>query len=427
MSEFYIVIYIILWIVTFFLYQKKTGKFDAGSFILLCYLFFSVASLLLWVNPYYKGEYKELSFFPFVYLYIFTMVASSPILKYNSKRVKLIIPPANGIKNTISVLLILASIARIPYVITHLQEGLLKIMVDSTMGNELYWDALDNASEGGSGVSSIASIVTAALSSIGILLFFYELTLKKPNKVLLIGLVISMIVALLGPIADGFRGGTVLLVFGIVITYFAFKQFYSDKITKWVRKFGLVMLVLISVPIVIMTISRFGEREQGALGSVVEYTGQENLNFNNYGLDAGGIRYGDRTFNLIKRVFWDDVPKNYMERRAKYPSMKMDDNVYYTFIGDFTLDFGPFWAALIIIFFNWGINTIRIKRGAIHFHQMILVFLVMQICSRGAMTLFTFSDTANIALISFFIAYFAFKIAKDIETRNSKRNEEIVL
>ena len=49
------------------------------------------------------------------------------------------------------------------------------------------------------------------------------------------------------------------------------------------------------------------------------------LFFNNYGLDADGIRYGDRTANLFKQIIWDDTPHNYMERRDKYPHLKIDD------------------------------------------------------------------------------------------------------
>lgn len=412
MSEIYLILYIIVWLLTFLRYQRRVNSFDAGSFILLCYLIFAVASYFLWINPFYKGDYKEIHLFPFVYLYIFTMISTSPILKYNSTNIKSIASPSHWFAMFISITYIISSLTRIPYLITHIQDGLMKIMMDSTVGNEVYWNALDNAADGGSGVSSLFSILSGALSGVGMLLFFYELSEKSPNKKLLLGLGASTFITAIGPIADGFRGGTVLQLFGILITYFAFRKFLSSKINSIIKKVGIVFIVVISIPILIMTISRFGERSEGTLGSMVCYAGQENLNFNNYGLDANGIRYGDRTINLVKRVFFDDVPKNYMERRAKYPHMKMNDSVYYTYVGDFTLDFGPVGAAIIIILFTMLINQIKIRNGTIEFHDFILVSLVMQICAKGAMTSFSFSDTGNISLIMYFILYFAFKFER---------------
>lgn len=417
MSEIYLLIYIIVWLITYIRYQKRVSYFDAGSFILLCYLFFSVLSYILWIHPFYKGDYKELHPFPFIYLYIFTLIATSPILKYNSRNITSISQPGRNLRKIISYTYIITSLSRIPYMVSHIQDGLLQIMIDSSVGSEIYLNALDEAADGGSGVSSLFSILAGALSGVGMLLFFYELTEVNPNKKMLVGLGVSTFISVIGPIADGFRGGTVLQLFGILITYFAFRKFLSSKINSIVKKIGIVFMVVISVPVVIMTISRFGERSEGALGSIACYAGQENLNFNNYGLDANGIRYGDRTINLVKRVFFDNVPKNYMERRAKYPHMKMNDSVYYTFVGDFTLDFGPIGAAIIIILFNLLVNQIKIRNGTLEFHDLIIISLVMQICAKGAMTSFSFSDTGNISLIMYFILYYAFKIEKKMSRR----------
>ena len=85
--------------------------------------------------------------------------------------------------------------------------------------------------------------------------------------------------------------------------------------------------------------------------SIEWYYGQSFLNFNNYGLDAGGIRYGDRTANFFKSFLFDDVPHNFVERREKYSHLKIDDYYFYTFVGDFTIDYGPILA--VLLFYNF--------------------------------------------------------------------------
>lgn len=71
--------------------------------------------------------------------------------------------------------------------------------------------------------------------------------------------------------------------------------------------------------------SRFGKEQAGVGGFINWYVGQGSLYFNNNGLDAGGIRYGDRTINLFKRIIDPDTPKNFVERRDKYHNLELDD------------------------------------------------------------------------------------------------------
>jgi hypothetical protein len=148
----------------------------------------------------------------------------------------------------------------------------------------------------------------------------------------------------------------------------------------------------------------------------------ENLNFNNYGLDDGGIRYGDRTFPLFKRMLgFDNVPHNFWERRDKYPNLKVNDEVFISFVGDFTLDFGPFIAPLIFILFTFFIlNLTRIRNGRILFHQLILVHFVMCVCMQGGMKLFSFSDLANLRIIVCFIAYIFFRFDSENKHKQIK-------
>jgi oligosaccharide repeat unit polymerase len=164
----------------------------------------------------------------------------------------------------------------------------------------------------------------------------------------------------------------------------------------------------VAIPIIAITISRFSDREDSpeTSGYVYWYIGQANIYFNNYALDAGGTRNGDRTFNMAKRLLSPDTPKNYTERRDKYRNLKIDDGFFTTFVGDFAIDFGPLGAFIIFVVFNgWAILHIPPRDGTIKLHQLLLVYFALCVSLQGGMTLFMYSDTGNLALGAMIILY----------------------
>ena len=175
-----------------------------------------------------------------------------------------------------------------------------------------------------------------------------------------------------------------------------------------VQTIGITAAIIISLPIVAITISRFDERSSsGVSGAISWYVGQGSLYFNNYGLDAGGIRNGDRTANLFKRLIDSETPKNFVERRDKYYYLEMDDYYFTTFVGDFTIDYGPVVTVLIFVVFNLLVITqIRPRDGTMRLDQMLLVFFTLCICMQGGMTLFAYADTAGLRIITQGCLYF---------------------
>lgn len=412
MSNIFLVSYIIAWIITIITYQRKKQHFDAGSVVLFSYLLYSIASLLLYNSPFYT--FNPIRIFPFIYLYLMLMLAVSPILKYDDNKINEIQKPNTVLLNAVSIIFIVASLAYLPTIISNFASGIVKLMVNPSGGQELYNEAMANSYHTGDGnITNLAAIISGSFSKIGILLFFYYLTLKKPNKLILVGLFLSCIASILTYIYLGQRGVIMEILFAMIITYFALRKFIPTKINKRIKIIGIILIIATTIPVIVLTNSRFSEWRGGSLQSIYYYVGQENLNFNNYGLDNGGIRYGDRTFPLFKRMLGiDNVPNNFWERRKKYPNLKINDEVFYTFVGDFTLDFGPFVAPLIFILFTFFIlNKTRIRNGRILFHQLILVHFVMCVCMVGGMKLYSFSDVGgNLQLIVYFLAYIFFRM-----------------
>lgn len=424
LSNLWLVLYISAWIVTIAVYQKKRKHFDAGSVLLCSYLLYSVISLVLYNSDTPFDNFKSVRLLPFIYLYLMLMLAFSPILKYDDSRINEIQKPTTVFLNTVCIIFIVASLVQLPDIISDFSTNILKLLFTDSGGQELYAESLSNAYSTGDGnIANLASIISNTFGNFGILLLFYYLTLKKHSKLILIGLFLSCIINILTNISLGERGPISAVILSMIITYFALKKFFRPQINKAVKIIGIIIVVATAVPLIALTTSRFGGLDGGPLSSVYYYVGQENLYFNNYGLDNGGIRYGDRTFPLFKKMLgFDNVPNNFTERRQKYPNLEINDEVFIGFVGDFSLDFGPFVAPIIFILFTLFILLkTRIRNRRILFHQLILLHFVMCVCMLGGMKLYPFSDVGgNLQLIGYFIAYICFKVDYSLKRQLSQ-------
>jgi hypothetical protein len=144
----------------------------------------------------------------------------------------------------------------------------------------------------------------------------------------------------------------------------------------------------------------------GIAGFLNWYVGQASIYFNNYAFDTGGTRNGDRILNLLKRTIDPETPKNYVERRDKYHNLNIDDNLFTTFVGDFIIDFGLFLSIAIFVLFNlYVIYQIRPRDGTLRLHQVLLLYFCLCICMQGGMTLFPYSDSANLRVVVIFSLY----------------------
>lgn len=398
--------YLLLWILTLAWYQYKNHTIDAGTAIISTYVMYAVFSIISLNDEFFSIAYDPLKLFPFIYLYVMLMIALSPTIYHHLNPPKSIVDPNTKILVFTAIIIIIMSVLLIPDIISNLNTGISKLFTDSDAGNDAYIEQIEADSNQGSKIRNVPAIIFNALSDMPIFLCFYFMTLKDKKYWLIFGLFFAIFIALLLPITRGQRGGTVVTILTTILGYTLFKPYISKRINRYFKVFGMVSVIVISLPIIAITFSRFGENAVGVGGIVNWYVGQENLYFNNYGLDAGGIRNGDRTMYLLKRALYSDTPKNYTERREKYHNLKIDDYYFYTFVGDFTIDFGPVVAFIIFVVFNIAVLLlIRPRDGTIQVYQLLLLYLSMCICMQGGMTLFSFSDFGGLRIVVTLMLY----------------------
>ena len=399
--------FLFIWILTLAWYQYRNTTFDAGSTVIAFYIVYAVFSIVT-INDFYFSEYfLPLTLFPYIYLYIMMMIALAPAVHHHLYPPKTIVSPNTRILKLTGILIVCCAFIQIPDIITNFQSGIVKLFLDSDAGKDAYESHMEDAGDAGSAITNLPSVIYNSLFDLSIFIFFFFLTLKEKNKILILVLGLSIFIGTLIPIMNGLRGGVIISIQTIICGYMLFRRYLSKQINRIANIVGISSIILLSLPIIAISISRFSQRNYGVMGAIYWYVGQGSLYFNNYGLDAGGIRYGDRTLNLVKRVIDpENTPKNYIERRDKYPSLEIDDYYYTTFVGDFTIDFGPITAfILFVLFFSWLLIEVRGHDNKIELHQMLLLYFSLCISIQGGMSLFYYSDTSNLRIITCFMLY----------------------
>lgn len=410
------ILYALMWLILFVRLCKNFKDNTTSIFIVSFYLLYSVLAIFLYNNPDFINDYNEVTIFPYIYLFIAILLTLIPILSFDHSHIQGLIRPSMLLVNIITYTFIFMALVSIPSAISELREGIMLLILDSNGGSELYQEAHGN------GISSkslidIPKYIFSVFSYVCIFIFFYYLTLPKLKKLALGGLTIAMIYNLLRPISMGLRTDTVMTIFAFMAGFIIMRRWIPKNRRKIIMKGGFLVGSLVILLMIFLAISRFTESKGGVVGTNLDYVAQSSLNFNNYGLDAGGIRYGDRTCRIFKEMAgFTGVPNGVMERRQKYHSMKMDDSIFYTFVGDFTLDFGP--ITTIILFVLYAIIFSRLTKShkrRISFSKLILLYLAVLIPLQGGMYLFTFSDGGNYSLLAFAFIAFVFNLK-----RNSK-------
>ena len=409
-----------------FLYFWKRQKFSANTLILLTYLGYSIVSLVLYNMTY--PEYKGIHLYPFVFQIVMVLMALRPVSKYCSYRIDTITPPHKKAFSIFLAVFAVCSVISLLRALPQMRTGIFMILTDVSAGQDIYDESMSGAAQIGNGTSimNLPIVFTNVFADVGALMTFYYLTRPKINKWYAIVLVIALLSPFFQAISESQRGPAIDRLYTIAITYMLFRPFYSDRIKKIARIGAIVIGSFLFVTMAAITLSRFGQQsEDRATESVYSYIGMENLNFNLYAFDNNGLRYGDRTAPMFKRMIgFDNVPKNFSERRAKYPHLKIDDYLFIGFVGDFCLDYGPFVAFLLFLLFSTIFYHKTLPRkGSISFHKLILIQFAACVCMCGGMKLFSFADLGNLKIIAVLLSYFFFKYMPTLRKIPAKSGE----
>lgn len=404
-------VYIVAWLAVFgFQFKRNRKSLGPANMIFLFYAIFSGISLALLCSYYFSANGSGLKIFPLVYLFVLLLVGAAPVIKFENAKVRTITRPNEKLFTIFLWFFIGVSLIRIPAIFSSLSDGLVTLLISDQGGSDLYLETRSNAVASDNHVSNLIAIFYNFFSDFGIFLFYYYLTRKKRKKILSIFLLFALLVRLVAPLASGQRTDTVLSLLTIIISYFIFRPFMETGVRRKIRNALIIMGIIVALPFMALTLSRFGDSSNGVLGGMMDYAGQSTLNFQQC-LESNMTRHGDRTCAEFKRLLgFQDVPVDIDSRRLKYANLPIDDYYFYTYVGDFVLDFGPLATVFILCFFAaLFCSMIKVRSHKISFHNLLIVYFVCSICVPGYLYLFPYSHMANFQIITIFLVYFTFR------------------
>lgn len=404
MNAYFLLVYFIALLILFIRYEKKKKCFDAGALLIIVFVACAFASLIS-----YRPKFVESSFFiPIVYLFVALYLAFKPIL--DIKPTTEIVFPKKGVIDVLSWIFVVCSFVGMATSPTNVVDGLIQVVINEQYGLETYHNMLVNVEQSGHAIRNLPMVLMNSMYTFAALLFFIHLTYEKPKMLLVVLLGFALFYGAIKYVSIGERGGLINRALIVLVSYFAIKQYIPEKRNKRIMIIGVVIGTVIMVPFMALTNSRFADTEEGSTNSIYNYAGQGTISFCRYALDDNGIRYGDRTVSLFKRmVGFSDVPHNFLERRDKYPQLIINDEVFSTFVGDLAIDFGPVVAFLLIMLVSVLLSKIvKQNPNKILFHHFLLLHLSMCVIVQGA-SLFQYSDAGNLAILFYLIMYLFFK------------------
>lgn len=420
-SLYILVFNALLYLLLFYKYYKSVRRITPLVFVLALYGIISVVAISLYVDP--ISDYKVMKLWPFLYLFLLLFVSFYPLAVFERRKNKKFKRPSTLLISLFSWMICFVALL---FIVKSIPK----------LGSASFGDVTDVASayadfRGDDSANKDFGIIDG-LNSIFryfyiFLLFYYFSSSRKEKYVFITVFSIAVIVSVLLDLSNGVRGPILGTAFQVICALLLFLDYYSVAVRKRVKRIMIVLSGFMIIAFSIITIGRFSS-EQNAVENAMSYyaksyASQSFLNFNQYGLDNGGLRYGDKTVPIIRKIMGLSYSKSYMERRNHFWQLHMDDSVFYTFIGDFTLDFGPVGAAVVLLIIFLFYYVFLRRKGPISLGQLIVVYFIFIKCANG-FTLYPFAEMGgNRALL--FMIFVAMLFDVDVIMRSSLQKDGI--
>lgn len=372
-GSFMLLINAILYLSLFIWYNRKKKQIDLGWFILMIFSVSSVVSIFYYNIDYVKIQFTRLEILPFIFLFLCFFISVKPILSFNFKRVEKI----NYAKNQklLTVVSIILCIIGLEIFFEHfLQIIRVPISFTSDQVGKIYEGDV-NAVSYMSWIGRKFNFILTLFQLVVPVLLFYAISRGK--KYMVYGLLIVILGNVLSAYNAGSRGRILFIVSCCFTSYFFMKETLPVAVRKKVKLVLLVFLIFIIVAFSAMTLSRYLYSGGSYMNSVWEwvglYAGEGFIRFNNEMWHFDRYLMGDNSIP----VFFDssinmmDYTDSYFEKYG------FRLNVFYTFIGDFVMDFGLLGAFVICIMLNVILKYILSRNKFVFqiYHIIILVML----------------------------------------------------
>lgn len=274
--------------------KKKGDWFTPSSFLLGLYALGAALALPTLYWGYYTEPYSSHYWLPMLEFWMWVILFIAPFFLFNESSIQLLVLPSRHILKLFSSAIILLSFYAIFYYIR---------TAGSILASEDISELRNMMSAGEYSESGIFNTIASVSSSFyvfAIVLFFIYIIIegfKARAKLLLISSLSEPIHVL----TFAGRDGIVFWIFSFAFFWTFFYKFLPTKSAEKIKKTFLYMGIALAIPLMMVSISRFGRSEEGTLYQMMNYLGQSFVNGPLYfGLDDRPVSYAG--FTLINQI-----------------------------------------------------------------------------------------------------------------------------
>ena len=408
-----LIINALCWVFASRLYVNKYKLSNLGSIYILFYTLLSLMAIHLYYDHPDSDPYDGQNIFGLLYLFLFILLFCVPLIRVSDNKV--LVHQKGRTVAYMAIAITILSVIGIFEDLENFGTGMFMLATDDEYGAELYSELRNNSGSLSGNVSSATNyilVLSNTAKRIAPFFFLYYMSRPKVNILLFLGLGLSTFLFFMNAISVGQRSNIVVGVMNISAFYFFMHKFYRKKIQRIVKPVVITAGAVVVGALALITISRAtasNTSPNSTFSFVESYACESILNFGQYGMDPGGCRYGDRTFPLIKSFFTKDVAKTYYDRIVKYNKLKINEKRFITFVGDFTIDFGPIVAAIVMLLLIYMFSTALHSSRNIGVSHLCMVYLLINYLN--GFYLYTLCDfSGNLVFLLFIMMFFFFSI-----------------
>ena len=284
----YLLLYSLLWLLSVIVYKFQYKGSTLGLGLLLLWFFSSVTSIWMIHQRYYYQSalyvFDIVSFVPLVYLWVTVLMYSFPVLvlKIPTNSYMLFCTKSDKnvkktIVNVVVILFIILSISKF-YILLQMPNSF--SFLDSHAGSLAKEKHMLEITE--KLFSSQLGVYSNKLTSIfrdSMLCFAFYFTSQKKYKKAVMLFLCCVALPFYEGILLGSRQQIICLVMNLFITYQLFNPFLEEGLKLKIKKIFVLLLVATSVPLIVISLLRFGDYTDFVVYEILRYFGESSVNF----------------------------------------------------------------------------------------------------------------------------------------------------
>lgn len=231
------------------------------------------------------------------------------------------------------------------------------------------------------------------------ILLFYFLQRPRPNIFLLIGLFCAFLNPSLGNLNIGSRFLFAADFLYLIAIYLIFSNSLENKLKNRIRFLGAIMLSFFVVIFFAISFFRFAALNSSTAAvdtttSFSLYAGEGMLNFSGNMWDISRRTDGSNTLTFVDYIIGDN-PTSVRDADKVSAKAGIPLNIFYTVVGDFYIDFGPYTTIAIFIGICFLLSyLLRKQKSQYTFYELVWICLFIRVIVIG----FTYFPYMNLSM-----------------------------